>query len=82
VLAQAIAELQSLEQSVARKTLSNLQVRLALRSCLKELRTLAITHPVSTTDDTNGGLFDVPPPRETTGAAAPMAAVLLDDSAS
>jgi hypothetical protein len=82
VLAQAIAELQGLEQSVARKTLSNLQVRLALRSCLKELRTLAITHPVATTNDTNGDRFDVPPPRQTTGAAAPMAAVLLDDSAS
>jgi hypothetical protein len=43
VLEQAIAELQKIEQSVERKTLSNLKIRMALRSCLKELRRLSLT---------------------------------------
>jgi hypothetical protein len=45
MLEQAITELQNIEQSVARKTLSDLQIRLALRSCLKELRALCIACP-------------------------------------
>ena len=35
MLEQAITELQNIEQSVARKTLSDLQIHLALRSCLR-----------------------------------------------
>ena len=42
MLEQAITELQNIEQSVARKTLSDLQIHLALRSCLKELRALSV----------------------------------------
>ena len=34
MLEQAITEIQNIERSVARKTLSDLQIRLALRSCL------------------------------------------------
>jgi hypothetical protein len=45
VLEQAIAELQKIEQSVERKTLSNLKIRMALRSCLKELRGLSLAAP-------------------------------------
>ena len=48
MLEQAITELQNIEQSVARKTrktLSDLQIRLALRSCLKELRGLSVACP-------------------------------------
>jgi hypothetical protein len=45
VLEQVIAELQKIEQSVERKTLSNLKIRMALRSCLKELRKLSLTAP-------------------------------------
>ena len=46
MLEQAITELQNIEQSVARKTLSDLQIHLALRSCLKELRALSVAcHP-------------------------------------
>ena len=42
MLEQAIAELQKIEQAVGRKTLSNLKIRMALRSCLKELRRLSL----------------------------------------
>ncbi len=42
MLEQAITELQNIERSVARKTLSELQIHLALRSCLKELRALSV----------------------------------------
>ena len=45
MLEQAITELQNIEQSVARKTLSDLQIHLALRSCLKELRALSVARP-------------------------------------
>ena len=45
MLEQAIAELQKIEQSVERKTLSNLKIRMALRSCLKELRRLSLAAP-------------------------------------
>ena len=45
MLEQAITELQNIERSVARKTLSDLQIRLALRSCLKELRALSVACP-------------------------------------
>jgi ribosomal protein L13E len=43
VLEQVIAELQKIEQSVERKTLFNLKIRMALRFCLKELRKLSLT---------------------------------------
>jgi hypothetical protein len=43
MLEQTITDLQLVERSVARKTLSDLQIRLALRCCLKELRALAVT---------------------------------------
>jgi hypothetical protein len=42
MLEQAITDLQNIEQSVARKTLSDLQIHLALRSCLKKLRALSV----------------------------------------
>lgn len=42
---QAILDLQSIEQSLAAKTLTDLKIRLALRRCLKELRALAISLP-------------------------------------
>ena len=45
MLEQAITELQNIEQSVARKTLSDLQIHLALRSCLKELRAVSVAYP-------------------------------------
>jgi hypothetical protein len=45
MLEQAITELQNIEKSVARKTLSELQIHLALRSCLKRLRTLTVPCP-------------------------------------
>jgi hypothetical protein len=45
VLDQAILDLQIIERSVASKTLPDLKIRLALRRCLKELRTLAIGSP-------------------------------------
>jgi hypothetical protein len=45
VLEQAILDLQIIERSVAAKTLPNLEIRLALRRCLKELRTLAADSP-------------------------------------
>jgi hypothetical protein len=45
MLEQAITELQNIEQSVTRKTLSDLQIRLALRFCLKELRALSVACP-------------------------------------
>jgi hypothetical protein len=38
----AIADVQKLEQSVDGKSLPDLQIRLALRSCLKELRMLTL----------------------------------------
>jgi hypothetical protein len=47
VLEQAILDLQIIERSVAAKTLPDLKIRLALRRCLKELRTLAIASPSS-----------------------------------
>jgi hypothetical protein len=42
VLEQAILDLQSIERSIAAKTLPDLKIRLALRRCLKELRTLGV----------------------------------------
>jgi len=45
VLEQAILDLQIIERSVAAKTLPNLEIRLALRRCLRELRTLAAGSP-------------------------------------
>ena len=45
MLEQAITDLQNIEQSVARKTLSDLQIHLALRSCLKELRAVSVAYP-------------------------------------
>jgi len=45
VLDQAIADVQSIERSIAAKTLPELKIRLALRCCLKELRTLMIDDP-------------------------------------
>jgi hypothetical protein len=45
VLEQAIADLQIIERSIAAKTLPNLKTRLALRCCLKELRTLLLDDP-------------------------------------
>jgi hypothetical protein len=52
----AIANVQRLEQSVAGKSLSDLQIRLALRSCLKELRMLTVARadiaPPLVPDDT------------------------------
>ena len=45
MLEQAITEIQNIERSVARKTLSDLQIHLALRSCLKELRALSVACP-------------------------------------
>jgi hypothetical protein len=45
MLGQAITELQDIEKSVARKTLSELKIHLALRSCLKQLRTLSVACP-------------------------------------
>ena len=45
MLEQAILDLQIIERSVAAKTLPDLKIRLALRRCLKELRTLAIGSP-------------------------------------
>ena len=45
VLEQAILDLQNIERSLAAKTLTDLEIRLALRRCLKELRTLAIGLP-------------------------------------
>jgi hypothetical protein len=47
MLEQAITELQNIERSVVRKTLSDLQIRLALRSCLKELRSLSVACPTA-----------------------------------
>jgi len=47
VLEQAIADVQSIERSIAAKTLPDLKIRLALRCCLKELRTLVIDDPDS-----------------------------------
>jgi hypothetical protein len=54
VLEQAITDLQLVERSVARKTLSDLQIRLTLRCCLKELRTLAVAFPASAMSNVNG----------------------------
>jgi hypothetical protein len=45
MLEQAILDLQIIERSLAAKTLPDLRIRLALRRCLKELRTLAIGSP-------------------------------------
>jgi hypothetical protein len=42
VLEQAILDLQIIERSVAAKTLPSLEIRMALRRCMKELRALAI----------------------------------------
>jgi hypothetical protein len=46
VLEQAVLDLQIMERSIAAKTLRDLKIRLALRRCLKELRTLAIGMPL------------------------------------
>jgi hypothetical protein len=51
VLEQAILDLQIIEQSIAAKTLTDLEIRLVLRRCLKELRTLAIGLPCATTNN-------------------------------
>lgn len=45
MLKNAISDVQMIERSIAKKTLSDLQVRLALRSCLKELRSMAAAAP-------------------------------------
>ena len=45
MLEQAIVDLQIIERSIAAKTLPDLKIRLALRCCLKELRTLVIDYP-------------------------------------
>jgi hypothetical protein len=45
VLKNAISDVQLIERSISRKTLPDLQVRLALRSCLKELRSVAAAAP-------------------------------------
>jgi hypothetical protein len=45
MLEQAITELQNIEKAVARKKLSELQIHLALRSCLKQLRALSVACP-------------------------------------
>jgi hypothetical protein len=45
VLKNAISDVQMIERSISKKTLSDLQVRLALRSCLKELRSVAAAAP-------------------------------------
>jgi hypothetical protein len=45
MLELAITELQDIEKSVARKTLSELKIHLAIRSCLKQLRTLSVACP-------------------------------------
>jgi hypothetical protein len=50
VLEQAILDLQIIERSIAAKTLTDLEIRLALRRCLKELRMLAIGLPCATTN--------------------------------
>jgi hypothetical protein len=47
VVEQAIVDLQIIERSIAAKTLPELKIRLALRCCLKELRTLVIDSPRS-----------------------------------
>jgi hypothetical protein len=41
VLEDAVADVQMIERSISGKNLSALHVRLALRSCLKELRSVA-----------------------------------------
>ena len=51
MLEQAIHDLQIIERSIAAKTLTDLEIRLALRRCLKELRTLAIGLPCVTMND-------------------------------
>jgi hypothetical protein len=51
VLEQAILDLQIIERSIAAKTLRDLKIRLALRRCLKELRTLAIGLPCGTANN-------------------------------
>jgi hypothetical protein len=51
VLEQAILDLQIIERSIAAKTLTDLEIRLALRRCLKELRTLAVGSPCATTSN-------------------------------
>jgi hypothetical protein len=53
VLEQAILDLQIIERSIAAKTLTDLEIRLALRRCLKELRTLAIDSPCPATNNLN-----------------------------
>jgi hypothetical protein len=45
MLEQAITELQNIEKAIARKTRSELQIRMALRSCLKQLRALSVACP-------------------------------------
>jgi hypothetical protein len=58
VLEQAIIDLQIIERSIAAKTLTDLEIRLALRRCLKELRTLAIGLPCATNNlSPNGQLL-------------------------
>ena len=42
MLENTIADVQKLEHSMTGKSLSDLQIRLALRCCLKELRMLTI----------------------------------------
>ena len=51
MLEQVILDLQIIERSIATKTLTDLKIRLALRRCLKELRTLAVGLPCAATED-------------------------------
>jgi hypothetical protein len=53
VLEQAILDLQIIERSIAAKTVTDLNIRLALRRCLRELRMLAIRLPCATTNNLN-----------------------------
>jgi hypothetical protein len=57
----AIADVQKLEQSVEGKSLPDLRIRLALRSCLKELRML-IVDPATAAARTTVGLESVKAP--------------------
>jgi hypothetical protein len=51
VLEDAVADVQMIERSISGKTLSALHVRLALRSCMKELRSVAAAAAASSEID-------------------------------
>lgn len=51
MLEQAIADVQLIEQSICGSRLSDLRVRLALRTCLSELRSLASGREISEIGD-------------------------------